>query len=486
MEANLQPSSPGDNSGDPTGTPVFRKPSNDSGSKKYRRRSPAAGSSSSDESPIRDRITSPPATKKDHEKASNGQRRKDRKHELDRDSGRNLYGRGGDSYRLPERQSSRSSQDHYRHDDDYRRNRYGDDADRDYSRSSRHSSHSRKENAHRSRDYERDYEKCLRDKSERLADRSRDREKGFSHENQKHKDKDSSSDRAGSGCNLRSPPSEDIKVKERDICEDKEDKEQKTVLQRSSEDHKTAYEDFRRHRNDSNPKRDSSGHRQKETRVSDNKSQEDEKLTKQQKNSDERSKHSGRYHRESEEQFDKRNMRYTKDQDYSAKKPKLFGSNGSGEGGADVIKEKAVSKWSTNPNSAQDPTCSGTSEATGLADSDIDAAKLAAVQAAALVNHNLIGTGCLTADQKKKLLWGNKKTARTEEHGHRWDTTVLGDVERQEKFQKLMGVKGEVKVEHKAEDHNVEKQREQLQMDLEKQYTAGLRRRDGRTVGLGL
>lgn len=26
----------------------------------------------------------------------------------------------------------------------------------------------------------------------------------------------------------------------------------------------------------------------------------------------------------------------------------------------------------------------------------------------------------------------------------------------------------------------------QLQLDLEKQYTAGLRRRDGRTVGLGL
>ena len=30
-----------------------------------------------------------------------------------------------------------------------------------------------------------------------------------------------------------------------------------------------------------------------------------------------------------------------------------------------------------------------------------------------------------------------------------------------------------------------EKQKE-VQMDLEKQYTAGLRRRDGRTVGLGL
>lgn len=30
------------------------------------------------------------------------------------------------------------------------------------------------------------------------------------------------------------------------------------------------------------------------------------------------------------------------------------------------------------------------------------------------------------------------------------------------------------------------KKREELDTDLEKQYTAGLRRRDGRTVGLGL
>ena len=43
-----------------------------------------------------------------------------------------------------------------------------------------------------------------------------------------------------------------------------------------------------------------------------------------------------------------------------------------------------------------------------------------------------------------------------------------------------------MKVDHKPDDEVAEKQREQLQMDLEKQYTAGLRRRDGRTVGLGL
>ncbi|CAL9246126.1 unnamed protein product [Arabidopsis halleri] len=49
-----------------------------------------------------------------------------------------------------------------------------------------------------------------------------------------------------------------------------------------------------------------------------------------------------------------------------------------------------------------------------------------------------------------------------------------------------MGVKANiVNQEQNLSEVEVEKQKE-LQMDLEKQYTAGLRRRDGRTVGLGL
>ncbi|KAL8041279.1 hypothetical protein ABFX02_10G155300 [Erythranthe guttata] len=109
------------------------------------------------------------------------------------------------------------------------------------------------------------------------------------------------------------------------------------------------------------------------------------------------------------------------------------------------------------------------------------------MKAAELVNKNLVGTGYMSTDQKKKLLWGSKKSTATEESAHRWDTITFGDRERQEKFNKLMGVKADpVVVEHKSDNPDVEKQREQLQMDLEKQYTAGLRRRDGRTVGLGL
>ncbi|KAL6498546.1 hypothetical protein OROHE_026643 [Orobanche hederae] len=69
----------------------------------------------------------------------------------------------------------------------------------------------------------------------------------------------------------------------------------------------------------------------------------------------------------------------------------------------------------------------------------------------------------MSTDQKKQLLWANKKNTATEE-----------------------GVKGQTKVENKQDNPDVEKQLEHLQMELEKQYTAGLRRRDGRTVGLGL
>lgn len=47
-------------------------------------------------------------------------------------------------------------------------------------------------------------------------------------------------------------------------------------------------------------------------------------------------------------------------------------------------------------------------------------------------------------------------------------------------------MKGEIKLEAKPDDSLRAEKEKELQMDLEKQYTAGLRRRDGRTVGLGL
>lgn len=46
-------------------------------------------------------------------------------------------------------------------------------------------------------------------------------------------------------------------------------------------------------------------------------------------------------------------------------------------------------------------------------------------------------------------------------------------------------MKGDVPPEKPTSDKDLEKQN-QVQLELEKQYTAGLRRRDGRTVGLGM
>ncbi|GAU34341.1 hypothetical protein TSUD_20480, partial [Trifolium subterraneum] len=174
------------------------------------------------------------------------------------------------------------------------------------------------------------------------------------------------------------------------------------------------------------------------------------------------------------------------DKESSGKKPKLFGADKDDNSGKDDERKTSGSKFSHEGR--PDVTAAKTS---GFDNgNNLDAAKVAAMRAAELVNKNLVGANSLTTDQKKKLLWGSKKSTPTEESGHRWDIPMF-DRERQEKFNKLMGVKGEAKVEQNLDNQNdndalrAEKQKE-LQLDLEKQYTAGLRRRDGRTVGLGL
>ncbi|PNY00602.1 hypothetical protein L195_g023886, partial [Trifolium pratense] len=174
------------------------------------------------------------------------------------------------------------------------------------------------------------------------------------------------------------------------------------------------------------------------------------------------------------------------DKESSGKKPKLFGADKDDNSGKDDERKTSGSKFphESRPDLAAAKT-SGFDNGNNL-----DAAKVAAMRAAELVNKNLVGANSLTTDQKKKLLWGSKKSTPTEESGHRWDMAMF-DRERQEKFNKLMGVKGEAKVEQNSDNQNdndtvrAEKQKE-LQLELEKQYTAGLRRRDGRTVGLGL
>eukprot|EP00897_Mesotaenium_endlicherianum_P007291 jgi/Mesen1/6590/ME000338S05769 len=127
-----------------------------------------------------------------------------------------------------------------------------------------------------------------------------------------------------------------------------------------------------------------------------------------------------------------------------------------------------------------------------------EAALLAARKAAELVNRNLGVAGCMTAEEKKKMLWGSKKAAVEQEPAaavgvNRWDTVHFSDRGREEKFQKLMGVKSilesspevDAKCGGAPELFTEDKQR-RLQDDLEKQFEVGLKRRDGRTVGLGL
>ncbi|KAK6149038.1 hypothetical protein DH2020_016563 [Rehmannia glutinosa] len=423
----------------------FRKPANEAANRKYRRRSPVGGSpSSSDGSPHREHISSPVPSRKDIGKVADDKRK--------RDDVRNQTGRSGESYKQSDRQSSRNS---YRHDDRSRCDRHVDDYDRGYSKPSYRSGrdsrdnnnldYSRSEKEHRSRDYVNDADTYSHAKSDGSGHRSRDKD---------------SYDRAGSGRRHANTEERD-RDRDRDRHrDDRGDRYGRTDNRKSSGDHKgdrsPAYEESRAQRNDSASRRDNSGHRLKKASWRD---------TKELDANDEKRRHEDRGlykeqgNRETKEHSDDMSI---KGQDSLAKKPKIF---------------------------SPDSTCpgpDGTSEQAYVTDSDIDAAKIAAMKAAELVNRNLVGTGYMSTDQKKKLLWGNKKNTATEESAHRWDTTTFGDRERQEKFHKLMGVKGDAKVENKPDNPDVEKQREQLQMELEKQYTAGLRRRDGRTVGLGL
>ncbi|KAK4359639.1 hypothetical protein RND71_021868 [Anisodus tanguticus] len=349
-----------------------------------------------------------------------------------------------------------SRKDDRRHKDDY--------LDRDSSRNRQGrsgESHRQRDNDHRSRDHPRDIDKYYRDRYEDLGHRSKNRER----ETSLFKDKDSSFDRVGSGRRYNNSSIDNNRSRESDRF-----KEYRDSRDRKS-DRSPAYEESRSNRNESNSRKDSSVQRLKEADLDGEKYIKEER-----KNYEDRDK-----------MFEHRNVIFGKGRESPAKKSKFSGMDQSSEQGKDGLNRASAvdGKLSLNSKQGQDPNSELALEQ-GVKDSDIDAAKIAAMKAAELVNGNLIGTGIMTTDQKKKLLWGNKKTTtNTEESTHHWDTSLFGDRERQEKFNKLMGVKGEVKTENKPVIHDAEKQ-EELQMDLEKQYTAGLRRRDGRTVGLGL
>ncbi|KAG5570834.1 hypothetical protein H5410_060600, partial [Solanum commersonii] len=479
---------------------AFRKLSNDAVNRKYRRRTPVGGSSSSDGSPARKRSSSPIPSRKD-----------DWRHKddyIDRGSSRNRQDRSGECQRQSDRQSSRSSSNYHKQNDYPRHGRHTDDDDRGYSKLSSHShrdsrvdnygNNSRRDNDHRSRHSPHDTDKHYRDRYGDLGHRSKNQER----ESSSFKDKDLSIDRVGSGRRYNNSSIDDNRSGESDRYKGYRDSRDEKGHRRSNRS--PAYEESRSNRNESNSRKDP----QVDAMELDG-----EKYTKEERKN----------YEDREKIFEDRNVSSSKGRVSPSKKSKFSGMDESSAQGKDA--NAADGQLCSNSKQGQDPNNELSLEQ-GVKDSDIDAAKIAAMKAAELgwsvqgswrertlifkvsvqvaggygwtvpadycgycrltINRNLIGTGIMTNDQKKKLLWGNKKTTTNiEESTHRWDTSLFGDRDRQEKFNKLMGVKGDVPTENKPVIHDAERQKE-LQMDLEKQYTAGLRRRDGRTVGLGL
>lgn len=423
MDSNL-PSSPADSD---SAKAAFRRPSNDVVNRKYRRRSPVDGSSSSDGSPNGARESSPVLSKENSAKSFDDRRKQDDRRDSGREYGRSQYGRTNDSHKHYGRHSSRSTDSYHRYDD-YKREKCVDEDERKYPRSSSRSNRdsragnhsdytSRDSQQNRSRDDKHSSDKYTRGKTDFSGHRSRDRYGGSSpveeHRGTKH---------------------------------ERDDKR-----------------DYQRGHN-STSRRDSSGAFGGENKESD------------------RQRHSKQEKREVEERSEGRTSFSSESHE---KKPKLYNFDGSKDQG-----KYGNEKEPLTSQQAQTYVGKVTPDQGVLKDSDIDAAKVAAMKAAELVNKNLAVTGGLTTDQKKKMLWGSKKSTTVEEATQRWDSSQFLDRERQEKFNKLMGVKGELKVEQKPnhqEGSVVQSEKQnQLQLDLEKQYTAGLRRRDGRTVGLGL
>ncbi|XP_028761490.1 arginine/serine-rich coiled-coil protein 2 isoform X2 [Neltuma alba] len=471
MDSNLQ--SPAHDNTDTKN--AFRKPSGDSSHRNYRRHSPADGLPSSDGSPKHDRSTDPNPSGGGSGNVSDNHARKDDGREEERDYGKNHHGRSSDSFRHSDRLSSRSSYGHSRNEEYNRYDKYADE-DRYHERLSSRSGlesrgdHTREGSDNRSKDHLRAVDKYSRDKYDRSEYRgsdyrSKEKDRETYSEHLKYKGKDSLYDRSRSG--RKHSPYDDVERERR--SRDSDYRDERRDSHRSYRDYRSdravSYSESRSQRDDPGSRKDSAKYRLKEAYVSEQKELDSKRFGRDSQISEDLDRNT----RKTGEQIN------NEDRESSAKKTKLFGT------------EYDESQTSSSKHPQESNVNLGTTQGSGSEfANDLNSAKVAAMKAAELVNKNLAGAGCLTTDQKKKLLWGSKKNTPAEESGHRWDTALFSDRERQEKFNKLMGVKGDPQVEQRSNDQNVEKQREQLQMDLEKQYTAGLRRRDGRTVGLGL
>ncbi|KAI3984226.1 hypothetical protein MKX01_011180 [Papaver californicum] len=451
------------------GKPSFRKPSNDGGSRKYRRPSPVnePGSSLSG-SPKHGRSPSPTLSRENHARLSDDSRKR-------KDEGR-------ESHKQSERQSHGRSRD-YRRDDEYSGYHKHTDGEKDHKRSSLSGRESRSNTtdfsrregkSDRSRGYWRNPDKYSRDTPDEFH---RDRERDYSVlERHKHKQKNNSSDVAAADKTVEREIRNRVRGEERD-----ETRECRRSFGENKKDH-TSSLGFKGEGKDLIKGKDNYGSRLKGSYEMDDQNAEAVEKRKHREGESDRLK--GKYDKEADEDSSVKKMKANLDSDTSfvkAREPVPKFASASDE----CLTSNSKTAQGAGDGTVAKPAQTSYNEAE-FTDS-LNAAKVAAMRAAEMVNKNLVGGGYMSTDQKKKLLWGNKKNTATEEvqSGSRWDVPLFGDRERQEKFNKLMGVKGEVKTLEQTSELQAEKQKE-LQLDLEKQYTAGLRRRDGRTVGLGL
>ncbi|KAK9290763.1 hypothetical protein L1049_008939 [Liquidambar formosana] len=412
---------------------AFRKPSNDTANRKYRRHSPVSGSSSSDGSPKREHGSSPIFSREDPRRVSDiRHRRKDDGRELDRDSGRNQYGRS-DMMTI----DTTSTQD----EEERNYHRLSSRSGRELRDGTRSDPMRQESEPTRSRDYVRHVDKYSREKYDSAGHRSKDKEREtLSLEDQKYKDRDLSSDRGGSGRRHTNSNFEEIKSSEWDRhMRDGDGRDEKRDHRRSMGDCKSdraLYEESRGHRSDSTLRRDNGGHRLKEAYKSDPKELDGQKHTKEERKTyedTESNRHMDRYVRKPGEHSEDKTIIVNENEESLAKKPKLFSLDKGIDHGKDVLKlSTAVADERQSSSSKQahgivgkvtpDKVCANDSEPAN----DLNAAKVAAMKAAELVNKNLIGVGYMSTDQKKKLLWGSKKsTAAEEQSGHHWDTGTV-------------------------------------------------------------
>ncbi|KAK1291849.1 hypothetical protein QJS10_CPB17g01672 [Acorus calamus] len=441
--------------------PSFQKPSNDAFNRKYRRHSPVSGSppSSPEGNPNSQHDDNP---RNDRLKMSDDQWRNKDDGREQRDGPRSRSTKMTDSHKHSSRDYYAGPHDRYRHDDYGRHHRHPNDDERTSQRVSSWSGRDSRSAA-----------RSDHTRQESNNDRYRGRRvKEYEEIAAPEKYKQSDKDRVASGERKMNSNRDEVNSEERDRKRDWGGDDKRDHL-KSSVDYRNDYaktsEDLR---NAKELSKGSSLSHSRETQKGSNKkdvdSQKEDNLQRRKHDEKEHDRQRGNYKKEAEEgiQKDKRSSSSYRDRDEkndrysdkavhtnesdSTKRARLsrFSDkpDGASEGGSKSISvatdekspssSKQVQGTVAKVSSASIPSAAGQAEAVH----DLDAAKVAAMKAAELVNRNLVGTGYMSTDQKKKLLWGSKKNTAAEESSNRWDKPLFSDPERQEKFKKLMSL----------------------------------------------